>query len=134
MRVESRRPNRRAAVTHTMISAPGAMRPSLILLILITAFILVNAIGAVYFAVGRDADAKTLRYRWYLVFDGALLLAVISMLGSPRSLVPVMMIPLVVVIIVYYLRTTVFCPRCARMVSRGLRGTVKTCPYCKAEL
>jgi hypothetical protein len=134
MRVETRAPPRRTTATHTLTSTPGAMRPSINLLIWVGAFFVVNAIGAVYFAIGRDAAAKALRYRWYLVFDGLFLLAVISMLVPPKSLVPVMMIPLVVVIIVYYLRTTTFCPRCARMVRRGLRGTVTTCPHCRAPL
>lgn len=134
MRVERREPARAYAATHTPTSTFGAMRPSLNLLIWVGAFILVNAIGAVYFAIGRDAEAKGLRYRWYLVFDGVFLLAVVSMILPPKSLLPVMMIPLVVVIIVYNLRTTTFCPRCARMVKRGLRGTVTTCPHCNAPL
>lgn len=134
MRVETRAPSPARAATHTLTPTAGAMRHSLNLLIWVGAFIAVNAIGAVYFAIGRDAEAKALRYRWYLVFDGVFLLAVISMILPPKSLLPVMMIPLVVVIIVYNLRTTTFCPRCARMVKRGLRGAVKTCPHCNAPL
>jgi len=109
------------------------MRPTINLLIWLIAFILVNVTGSLYFWFGRDAEAKSLRYRWYLVFDGLFLLAVLTMLLPPRSLLPVMMIPVVVVVIVYNLRTTTFCPRCARMVKRGFRASGE-CPRCGGKV
>lgn len=104
-------------------------------LIFFGALWLIGLGGGLYFWFGSNAVDKRQLYPW---FSGA---SLILMLGFAYFVaqvpLPFMLFIAAIAVAgtVFHVRMTTFCPRCARMIYRGmLVGRVDYCPRCGLEL
>ena len=90
-----------------------------------------GAVGSLYFWLGTNAEDKRQLYPWFM---GLTLFAMLCFVYFGVHL-PVFLVGLFAVFgtvgAVIHIRSTIFCPRCARMIYRGLLlGSVNYCPRC----
>ena len=96
---------------------------------------LIGAAGGLYFWFGFNAVDKRQLYPW---FSGSTLVLTLGLAYFVVQVPLPFMLFLAVIAVagtVFHVRTTTFCPRCARMIYRGmLVGRVEYCPRCGLEL
>ena len=95
----------------------------------------VTAVGGLYFWFGSDAVAKRQSYPWFLGVTVALLAGFLYF-GIQAPIGVIVLVGLFASLgAVTHARTTTFCSSCARMVNRGLFGTLANfCPRCGRAL
>ncbi len=104
------------------------------LLLWFGAFFLTSAGGGLYFWFGTNASNKRQLYPWYSLFSGVLFLGFVFFSGAPPAFL-IFAIPAVAWASYAHARTTVFCPRCARMIYRGRwLNQTNFCPRCGQAL
>ena len=93
------------------------------------------AVGGLYFWFGSDAVAKRQAYPWFLAVTVVLLTGLLYF-GVQAPIGVAVTVALFAALGAFiHAQTTVFCPSCARMINRGLFGTLANfCPRCGKAL
>ena len=95
----------------------------------------VGGIGGMYFWYGSDAEDKRQLYPWFLTLTSCLMLGLIYFVVHPPVFFLLFFTAFAVVGGVIHVKFTAFCPRCARMINRGMFSyRVDFCPRCGLRL
>jgi hypothetical protein len=95
----------------------------------------VGGIGTLYFWFGSNAEDKRQLYPWFMGLTLFLVLCFAYFVVQPPLPFLGLFALVGVASAVVHVRITKFCPRCARMIYRGmLAGRVDYCPRCGLAL